>query len=87
MPDDIAPAMTSDNPLAGFLAELDAEGLKDQARIEDLLEPYRDNQDAATRFGNEAKKSGAKIKEWLALNPGLDLYDDKGFHAYLQTRL
>ncbi len=74
------------NELSGFMAELNAEETKDQARIEDLLEPYRDNQDAATRFGNEAKKSGKQIKEWLALNPGLDLYDDKGFHAYLQTK-
>ena len=74
------------NPLAGFLADLDTEEKQEEASIEKLLRPYHDNADASTAYGKTAAKDGKRIKEWLALNPGIDLYDDTGLRAYLQTK-
>ncbi len=77
----------TENPLAGFLKELDEEALTEQARVEGLLESYRDNQDAANRFSKEAAALGAQIKQFLQLNPDVELYDEKAnLSARLQTR-
>ena len=73
--------------LADLIAEVEAEGMDDQASIEALLEPYRNNQDASLLYGKEAGKLGKRIKEWLALNPGLELVDgEHGLVATLQTK-
>ena len=73
--------------LADLIKEVEAEGLVDQAGVEALLEPYRNNQDAANIYGKEAGKLGKIIKEWLALNPGLELADgEHGLVARLQTK-
>jgi hypothetical protein len=73
--------------LTDLIAEVEAEGMVDQAGVEALLLPYRDNQDAAALYGKEAGRLGKIIKEWLVLNPGLDLADgEHGLVARLQTR-
>lgn len=76
------------NELADFMASIAAEEDADQARIELLLEPYRNNQDAQNLYGKEAKALGARIKEWLALHPEVEEITDgeHGLTARLQTR-
>ena len=79
--------MTSDNPLAGFLDDLDAEETAEQARIEALLEPYRDSRDASNLYGKMAGEYGEQIKSWMQLNPDVEVADpEHGLTARLQTR-
>lgn len=75
------------NPLADYLAQDAAEALSDQAHIEALLEPYRDSQDASNLYGKMAGEYGAQIKQWLQLNPDIELVDQEhGLSAKLKTR-
>lgn len=79
--------MTNADPLAEYKAQDAAEALSDQARVEALLEPYRDSQDASNLYGKMAGEYGAQIKQWLALNPDIELMDQEhGLSAKLKTR-
>lgn len=74
--------------LDDLIAQVDAEETAEQERIESLLEPYRNNQDAQNLYGKEAAKLGARLKEWLALHPEVEEIVDgeHGLVGRLQTR-
>jgi hypothetical protein len=73
--------------LEDLIQQVDAEELSEQARIEALLEPYRDSQDAANLYGKMAGEYGVQIKQYLQLNPEVELADSEhGLTARLQTR-
>lgn len=72
--------------LNDIAAQIDAEELSRQAEVEALLEPYRDSQDASNLYGKMAADYGIQIKEYLQLNPDVELVDSEhGLTATLGT--
>ena len=74
--------------LVNIIKELEAEEVRAQADLEDMLLPYRQNRDAERGHKEIADQMGAPLKQWLMLNDPERLYTeaDGGLYAYLERR-